>query len=75
MKFSFLSFGFRSRNKVEYTSNEKIGIKMVSQSVCMHLTTEDVRNLETTGERTRSIGNINDKVKSEIVLCRFREMV
>ena len=56
-------------------SNEKIDIKMVSQSVCMHLTTEDERNLETTGERTRSIGNINDKVKSEIVLCRFREMV
>ena len=48
---------------------------MVSQSVSMHLTTEDERNLETTGERTRSIGNINDKVKSEIVLCRFREMV
>ena len=34
-------------------SNEKIGIKMVSQSVSMHLTTEDERNLETTGERTR----------------------
>ena len=75
MKFSYLSFGFRSINKVEYKSNEKIGIKMVSQSVPMRLTTEDVRKLETTGERTRSIGNINDKVKSEIVLCRFREMV
>ena len=75
MKFSFFSFGFRSRNKVEYKSNEKIDIKMVSQSVSMYLTTEDERNLETTGERTRSIGNINDKVKSEIVLCQFREMV
>ena len=53
MKFSFFSFGFRSRNKVEYKSNEKIDIKMVSQSVSMYLTTEDERNLETTGERTR----------------------